>query len=317
MENLAAKYLNQFTKLRRASVNGGAPHKPVLLLALCRLILKGAIDSPKIFITPDLVLEFKEVWSQLVTTPHVPTFSLPFYHMRSEPFWTLVPAGSSAMPQSISSLGVLKRFVIGAHIDVELFALLKDSYYNNIFQETLIKNYFPGSKLSSFAENDSGTAIQYEMLNEDRQQYELRIESLEKTMSIEAFEEEIFVRSGIFKKVVPRIYNYQCAISGMRIESTTNAQMIDACHIVPFAESKDDTISNGISLCPNLHRAFDRGLITITTDYVVKVSSKIAEKESPYSITQFDGGEIILPTDPKYYPGTGNLIAHREKWGFL
>lgn len=32
-----------------------------------------------------------------------------------------------------------------------------------------------------------------------------------------------------------------------------NAQLVDACHIVPFAISKDDTINNGISLSPNLH----------------------------------------------------------------
>ncbi|WP_201288840.1 HNH endonuclease signature motif containing protein [Polaribacter septentrionalilitoris] len=39
--------------------------------------------------------------------------------------------------------------------------------------------------------------------------------------------------------------------------------MIDACHIVPFSISNDDTIPIGISLSPNLYRAFDRGLITI------------------------------------------------------
>ena len=316
MEALA-RYLSQFKKLRRAAVHGGAPHKPVLLLALCRLILNGTIDSPKIFITPDLVLEFKEVWSRLVSTPHVPTFSLPFYHMRSEPFWTLIPVGAQAMPQSMSSLGVLKRFVHGAQIDFGLYALLKDPHDNNLFQETLIKHYFPGANLLPFSQIESGLSIQNEILNEDPQQYELRIESLEKTMSIEAFEEEIFVRGGIFKKVVPRIYNYQCAISGMRIETTTNAQMIDACHIVPFAESKDDTISNGISLCPNLHRAFDRGLITITADYAVKVSAQITEKDSPYSIAQFDGRPIILPSDARYYPGVANLMAHGERWGFL
>ncbi len=86
------------------------------------------------------------------------------------------------------------------------------------------------------------------------------------------FEEEIFVRSGLFKKTTPKIYNYSCCISGMKVETTINAQMVDACHIVPFSISKDDTIPNGISLSPNLHKAFDRGLITINKEYIVRVS---------------------------------------------
>jgi putative restriction endonuclease len=48
--------------------------------------------------------------------------------------------------------------------------------------------------------------------------------------------------------------------------------MVDACHIIPFSISHDDTIRNGICLSPNLHRAFDRGLFTLTNDLEVKVS---------------------------------------------
>lgn len=33
----------------------------------------------------------------------------------------------------------------------------------------------------------------------------------------------------------------------------------------------DDTIGNGLSLCPNLHHAFDRGLIAIDDEYRVLV----------------------------------------------
>lgn len=31
----------------------------------------------------------------------------------------------------------------------------------------------------------------------------------------------------------------------------TNVSMVDACHIVPFSEGYDDTLTNGIALCPN------------------------------------------------------------------
>ncbi|MEL0649918.1 HNH endonuclease [Algibacter sp. TI.3.09] len=56
-------------------------------------------------------------------------------------------------------------------------------------------------------------------------------------------------------------------MSEMKIETSVNIQMVDGCHIIPFSVSNDDTIPNGLSLSPNLHRAFDRGIITINEDY--------------------------------------------------
>jgi predicted restriction endonuclease len=41
--------------------------------------------------------------------------------------------------------------------------------------------------------------------------------------------------------------------------------MVDACHIVPIGRHGSDHVTNGLSLCPNLHRAFDRGLLSVTT----------------------------------------------------
>ena len=62
---------------------------------------------------------------------------------------------------------------------------------------------------------------------------------------------------------MPQVYNHTCCISGMRLVSNHGFSMIDACHIVPFSLSKDDRINNGLALCPNLYRAFDRGLILV------------------------------------------------------
>ena len=129
-------------------------------------------------------------------------------------------------------------------------------------------------------------------------------------------EEEIFVRSGVFKKVIPRVYNYTCCISGMKIIATRDIQMIDACHIVPFAESHDDTIKNGISLSPNFHRAFDRFLITINNRYEIIVSEHFTESAS-YSIRAFHGRKIYLPDDLQYQPSVDNLNWHFERFMLL
>ncbi len=98
----------------------------------------------------------------------------------------------------------------------------------------------------------------------------------------------------------------------MRVDATNNINMIDACHIIPFSESFDDTIANGIALCPNLHRAFDRGLIGIDGKYRVVVSNTFRENDCNYSIRNFEGKEIILPKQKEYYPNRENLDWHRD-----
>lgn len=89
--------------------------------------------------------------------------------------------------------------------------------------------------------------------------------------------------------------------------------MIDACHIVPFGVSYDDTVNNGIALCPNLHRAFDRGLIAIDENYRVIVSTSFREDESNYSISTYEGKQIKLPKQLNYRPGEENLGWHRKE----
>ncbi len=313
-----ATYLHYFSKLRRDSKNGGAPHKPILLLAICRLYQKGFIENRFIEITPELVIEFKDLWSKLVVTDHHPNFSLPFFHMRSEPFWKLVSKTDLDFPvtssNSIRSLNGLKEALLYAEIDEQLDFLLKDPLSNAVIQEELLDKYFPETKKAFYTmTSDLFSVLESQILNEERTAYRQRIDELKSTLSKEEFEEELFVRGGVFKREIPKIYNYQCAISGMRVESTSNAQMVDACHIVPFAFSKDDTITNGISLSPNLHRAFDRGLITISSNYTVKVSSTIKEIDSPYSLGQFNGMKVRLPENIHYHPSSSNLQWHEDR----
>ena len=93
--------------------------------------------------------------------------------------------------------------------------------------------------------------------------------------------------------------------------------MIDACHIVPFSKSYDDSIKNGIALCPNMHRAFDRGLISIDDNYCVLVSQNFMETFSHYSIKQYDQKEILLPNDKRLWPGLENLKVHRNSYNWF
>ena len=162
-------------------------------------------------------------------------------------------------------------------------------------------------KQAPFASKDT------DQKNIEIQDYQKLMSHIAEDLTENEFEEERFIRGSIFKREVPKIYQNHCCISGMKIESTINAQMIDACHIVPFSISNNDTVSNGISLSPNLHRAYDRGLITINEDYIVRISPIIKENETPFSLSQFAGRRIILPENKKDYPSPENLMWHKKE----
>lgn len=89
--------------------------------------------------------------------------------------------------------------------------------------------------------------------------------------------------------------------------------MVDACHIHPFSLSSDDTVPNGIALSPTMHRAFDRGLITINSNYIVLVSPTVSDHNSEFSITQFNGVQIKLPEKEKWFPSKQSLNWHNKE----
>jgi putative restriction endonuclease len=301
--------------------NGGAPHKPILLLSIIRLFENGIFTNNQIFVLPELVASFKTNWSKLVITNHYPIFALPFYHMSSEPFWKLIPhVGCEKWIESKSSmrsLGNLTMAVQFALIDIELANLLLVPENRDILKITILDKYFPDTK-SNCNSNGNDDLPSASILYENSEEYKHKIIELKNQVDENAFQEEIFIRGGLFKREIPKIYNNTCAISGLRLTSVvSNVSMVDACHIVAFSESYDDTLKNGIALCPNLHRAFDRGLISISDDYTVLINKNFVEdKNSVFSLSQFENQKIILPYSEELYPALENLSKHRNKNSF-
>ena len=311
-------YIKAFAKLRVDRTHGIAPHKPILLLSILQAYQNNLIPDKRIYITPELVGLFKSNWSILVTSDHNCRISYPFYYLKTSKFWKLIPKQGfeniDKMGSIMSSFTSLKAAVDYALIDADLFNLMKVQDTNILLQQVLLDTYFPATKTnftnSTTIQKELFENIENKILREDAAEYKKEIEQLLKNDD----EEEIFLRGSLFKREIPKIYNSTCCISGMRIDSTISISMIDACHIVPFSESHDDTITNGIALCPNLHRAFDRGLIAVSDEYRVIISKAFKEDESNYGIKKFENLQIRLPKDQRYYPLLKNFESHRVKF---
>ncbi len=307
---------NVFLKLKRASHQnkdlGKAPHKPILLLSIIELMDEGIIAENKIFVSPELVATFQNLWLKLVPSEGwQPRFFLPFYHLSSDGFWHLKLASGAkvALTNSYSpkSLGALKDSIYFGYFDDSIFSNLINPDQRDLIKTQILDYYFPHSDFEK------------KQISLERKQY---LEQLELNfLSGQAAETPVKwmkiiqseVRSVLFKTEVPKKYKYTCAISGQRINANMDYQFIDACHIRPWSKSKDDSIQNGITLSPTLHRAFDRFIISLDEDYRVILSDAFTENEnSPHNLRQFKGKKILLPENKAWYPSQESLAWHRS-----
>jgi putative restriction endonuclease len=311
------KYLKAFIRLKRGVTPYGlAPHKPVLLLSLIELIEKGLVTNNQFEVNADLVATFKENWLLLVPTLHQADFTQPFYYLQSEkvedkPFWILQPNLGMQINAHIKSVTRLSETCAFGYFESALFILLCDPSNRAIATALLLDTYFAEYKAGFIAAKNHGEGYLHDqedfILNEPEVRY--------KRMVINT-EEDVFVRNGLFKKLVPKIYGNQCSFTGMQLSSTFGHSFVDACHIIPFSQTHDDKVTNGIALCPNIHRAFDRGLVSIANDYTILVSPHLIENAShPYALRALAGRKIVLPKKSTQYPKL-DAIAWHQKYVF-
>jgi putative restriction endonuclease len=121
------------------------------------------------------------------------------------------------------------------------------------------------------------------------------------------------VNQSLFRKIVLSNFNYQCCITGIKIP-----ELIVASHILPWSKDKGNRLNpkNGLALNTLHDKAFDCGLITVTEDLKIKISSKFySEKNQDISsikenFINYDGKELIAPH--KFYPDVEFLRVHNE-----
>ena len=120
------------------------------------------------------------------------------------------------------------------------------------------------------------------------------------------------VNQEFFREAVLSAYGNRCCITGISIPS-----LLIASHIKPWTVSNPKTERtnpcNGLSLNALHDKAFDKGLITVTPDYIVHVSSKLKRTTLEDGLSWLrvcDGQEITLPE--KFVPLKELLEYHND-----
>ena len=100
-----------------------------------------------------------------------------------------------------------------------------------------------------------------EIVNEGQAEYKTVIDEIKaeeaksatkKKLDPEKYEIEVYNRGTVFRREVIKHYREICCISGLRVSATFTVTMVDACHIKPFTVGFDNTLTNGIALCPKV-----------------------------------------------------------------
>lgn len=117
-----------------------------------------------------------------------------------------------------------------------------------------------------------------------------------------------------FREFVLDAYDRKCTLCKLQHE-----ELLDAAHIIPDNEERGEPIvKNGLSLCKIHHAAFDKNIIGISPDYIVKVRRDILEEEDgpmlKYGLQAMEGNRIIMPVHRKDYPDRERLDARYRRF---
>lgn len=123
------------------------------------------------------------------------------------------------------------------------------------------------------------------------------------------------VNQNVFRKMILKIYNQSCCVTGLNIPEINRAS-----HIIPWAEDDSKRLDprNGLCLSATYDAAFDRNLISLDDEYRIIVSKNIKEYGTKKCVKEYfsdkEGMKITLPAT--YKPSKEYLAVHRNNGEF-
>lgn len=312
-------YAGRFARLRtnkNRSVWSGvtahqAPHKPILLLCVLDLFDSGGDSSNLVEITDDLAGLFGRYWERVVPFGRPGNLALPFFHLRGDGFWRLLPKHEKApIGSQITSLARLRDEVVGARLDDELHDLMRSKENRDRLRSVLVETYFSpeaGRRVFEQSAINRGAFVYSEELL--RRPEDPRVE--EALPADEAYRPA--ARDQGFRRAVVTAYLHRCALCGLRVRTLDGHTAVAAAHIVPWSKTRDDRPANGMALCRMCHWVFDEGLMRVSSGYEISVSPQLTVIDNlPGYLSNLEGRGIVGPSKKPFWPDAESLRWHHE-----
>ena len=140
--------VEMFRNLSTGVQNGKKlPHKAVLLLSILELVGNGTINENKIDLSKTIVSSFATTWDSFQLGQKIPSAWIPFWYMKSEPFWHFKALADVIILQNLlcfaghPSVGQMRNVIKYAYVDEQLFSLMQDGKERSKLKEALVETY--------------------------------------------------------------------------------------------------------------------------------------------------------------------------------
>jgi len=115
-------------------------------------------------------------------------------------------------------------------------------------------------------------------------------------LGLEAALKQVSKRDPKFRSEVLNAYNGRCAICGFDARLNNELFAIEAAHIKWKQFNGPCTVNNGLALCSIHHKALDKGVITFSSEMLLRVSPALNGGEIIDNFFwRFEGKEIYMP----------------------
>jgi len=271
-----------------------APHKPLLLLSLIDMAAESHLPSLRVAKSAELRLRFDSLWSIVQRRCHGrPNMDQPFFYLGTQRFWTpLTASGERAtVLEHASALDLAPEF----------WTLLQDATFRSQAIHVLITTWFPDSEQVALFATFGFSKHQIKKLDLDLNETHTDGEMVQG-------------RDARFRIMVVSQYRFTCALTGYGIHTVKGSSLVEAAHIRAFANSRDNSIGNGLALTRDAHWMFDEGLWTLSETNRVCVAKEVFTEWGPdgYWLKERDGFELIFEKGVTLRPSPEHCAWHRE-----
>jgi putative restriction endonuclease len=244
------KFLSEIDRIKVCELKGKpALHKPLLLLAVLTDIYNDGHANRFVFNEYEDRLESllrNFGWMKVKAyNPH-----LPFYHLKTSPFWKLEQPEEYQEPSGGPSKSRMRAVKAAASLDKNTYdSLIKNKDRIPGIIRFILNKYWP-------------TSIHDDILGQVG--FSMPADAGSRAKRDPKFSEEIL-----------RIYERSCAVCGMSCRFDDDLLGLDAAHVQAVQYGGPDIVQNGLALCKLHHWAFDRGAMAIDDGYRVVVSQRL------------------------------------------
>jgi putative restriction endonuclease len=301
---LTEQQLSKLYNLKRDRGSGWEkPYKPALLLALIDLIENGSPKDNCFLLSDALIARYRDYIAVVGRERDHDKIHYPFWHLCGDGIWMIhTPTGEALYrpgdnAANSPSVRWMRERMSHASLEPALFRKLCDPITREHIRLDLIARYFPGHR-------DALLRLVSTYLQVDKAAEDPAERAADPT------------RSAAFARTIKEVYDYRCAASGVRFR-LGDLTIVDACHLIPFAESGNDHPTNGIALSKNHHWALDRHLITpfaTETKLVWRTAPCLDDRlEGHKKLLELEGRSVLLPREKRFWPSDEGLQWRAER----